>query len=135
MSDIRRTEQLPQYVSTARLIMWIQAGLGLMGFAFLIPVFASDIPMTEEARLALLLLIPGAVGVILLGVLSFMIRSRRSWVRLTIFAVEGFSILSSVYVMATEGTGGGLSALTGLALPLIVVYLLARQVSANWFDR
>ncbi|MEU4835048.1 hypothetical protein [Streptosporangium sp. NPDC023615] len=112
------------------MIMWIQMAMPLLGFAVLLIFLGGTIDIGDAGRLPLLVL---GVGVtVLIGVLAACCRTRRKWVRITAFAVEGLVILEEGYAFVA---GSSVNGLISLFLAVVVVFQLSRPAASAWFDR
>ncbi|MFI6814070.1 hypothetical protein ACIBG7_16755 [Nonomuraea sp. NPDC050328] len=124
-------EYLPSEVSTARVIMFVQVGFGLLALAFVLPTLLS-----AGVGLELLMLLPALLGLLLLLFAALRFRSRKRWARYVALAAEGFSVLTWIYeLIELDGGQNGIGNLFSLGFPLIVVILLSRTPAARWFDR
>lgn len=121
---------MPGTVIAARLCMLIQAALGLLAVLLFI---GGDFTGSGGA-LMLMLFVPGLVILLAIGVLGIAARSRAPWIRIAAFALEGLIIVNSAYAIVRDGVVG-VSEITILALPVVVVILLATPTSGAWFKR
>ncbi|SDG32734.1 hypothetical protein SAMN05421505_103202 [Sinosporangium album] len=134
MSGYDEVESMPRDVSVARAIMWVQAGLGVIALLFLI-IFLSEVPAEADlGPTGLLLFLPTTVTTVLLAVLASAVRSRRKWVRITALVVQGLGLLGPLITTAS-GESVTVFNLLGMLLPLVVIWMLARSASAEWFNR
>ncbi|GAA3818271.1 hypothetical protein GCM10022226_43530 [Sphaerisporangium flaviroseum] len=130
MSEPHKVDLMPREVTTARWVMWVQVALSLLALVLLGFALTSAIDLSGGGLLLLLGL--GIVTTILLGVLAARYPSRRRWVRITAFVVEGLLILDWGYNVASDFT---VTSLFNVILPVIVVILLSRPAASAWFDR
>jgi hypothetical protein len=131
MSEPYSIEAMPQSVSVARICMWIQAVLGLVGL-FLLFILLGSVPVgAVGGALVLALSIPLAM-ILLIGFLAIRVPSRRGWVRAFGLVVEFLLVLLGIWEL-TDGVSFG--NLLGVLLAGVVFAQLCRSSSAMWFDR
>lgn len=130
MSGPYKTELMPQEVKTARLLMRVQAAVGLLGLVLYIGLVS-----TRADPRWLLLLPPGSILIlaplVLLVVLAAKCSSQKKWVRITAFATEGFVTLAGLFFLFASWLG----ALPGLILGGAVIFWLTRPTARAWFNR
>ncbi|TMR18637.1 hypothetical protein ETD86_21465 [Nonomuraea turkmeniaca] len=131
MSEPYSIEAMPQSVSVARVCMWIQTGLGLIGLLLLFILLGSAPSGAIGGALLLALSIPLAT-ILLIGFVASRIGSRRGWVRTAGLVIEFLLILLGIW----EVFGGvSLGNVLGVLLAAAVFGQLCRSSSAMWFDR
>jgi hypothetical protein len=131
MSEPYSIEAIPQSVSVARICMWIQAGLGLVGLFLLFILLGSAPAGAIGGALLLALSIPLAT-ILLIGLLASRIGSRRGWVRTAGLVVEFLLILLGIWEVLDGASFGNV---LGVLLAAVVFGQLCRSSSAMWFDR
>jgi hypothetical protein len=130
MSEPYKTELMSQEAKTARLLMNVQAAVGLLGVVLYIGLIG-----TQADPRWILLLPPSSILIlaplVLLIVLAVKCSSRKKWVRITAFAAEGFVGLVGLVFLFSSWLG----ALPGLILGGAVIFWLTRPAARAWFNR
>ncbi|UBU13398.1 hypothetical protein [Nonomuraea gerenzanensis] len=122
---------MPASVSVARLGMWVQAVMGLVGVLLLFVLLGSAPPGAVGAALLIALSVPLAT-ILLIGFLALRIPSRRGWVRVTGIVVELLLVLLGLWQLTGAVSFGNV---LGVLLAGLVFAQLCRAPSATWFDR
>lgn len=131
MSGPYGAEAMPASVSVARLGMWVQAVMGLVGVLLLFVLLGSAPPGAVGAALLIALSVPLAT-ILLIGFLALRIPSRRGWVRVTGIVVELLLVLLGLWQLTGAVSFGNV---LGVLLAGLVFAQLCRAPSATWFDR
>jgi hypothetical protein len=132
MSEPYKPELMPQAVKTARLLMWIQVAIPLLGFVVLFIFFLGGSTGIGGLGILPFVLILSLAITVLVGVLAASCTSRKRWVRITALVIESLMILEEGYGLVTGPSFNGLISLT---LAVVVVVQLSRPVASAWFDR
>ncbi|MGW0806146.1 hypothetical protein [Nonomuraea sp. NPDC002799] len=131
MSEPYSMEAMPRSVTVARICMWIQTILGLVGLFLLFVLLGSAPVSTVRGALLVALLVPLAT-ILLLGFLASRMPTRRGWVRVCGLVVESALILLGIWELANGVTFGNV---LGVLLSGAVFAQLCRSSSGTWFDR
>ncbi|MFI7707236.1 hypothetical protein [Nonomuraea sp. NPDC049480] len=131
MSEPYGIEAMPQSVSVARICMWIQAGMGLVGLLLLFILLGSAPAGAVESALLIALAVPLAT-ILLIGFLAMRITSRRGWVRTTGLVVEFLLVLLGILELLGDVSLGNV---LGILLAAVVFGQLCKSSSATWFDQ
>ena len=87
MSEPYKTELMPQAVKTARLLMWIQVAIPLIGFVVLFIFFLGGSTSIGGLGILSFVLILSLAITVLIGVLAASYPSRKRWVRITVLVI------------------------------------------------
>ncbi|MEU6716912.1 hypothetical protein ABZ897_36085 [Nonomuraea sp. NPDC046802] len=131
MSEAYGVEAMPLSVAIARICMWIQASLGLIGL-FLLFVVLGGAPLSVVDGALVFTLLVSTAAIVLPGFLAHRTASRRGWVRVCGLVVEVLQIGVGIWAL----TGGvSVGRVLSVVLAGIVVAQLCRPSSAMWFNR
>ncbi|GAA3669963.1 hypothetical protein GCM10022224_037680 [Nonomuraea antimicrobica] len=131
MSESYGVEVMPQSVLVARLCMWVQAVLGMVGL-FLLFVLLGSAPVGAVGGVLLAGLTVPLVMILLIGFLAMRVASRRGWVRTCGIVIEFLLVLLGVWQLVD---GAGFGNVLGVLLAGVVFAQLCRAPAAAWFDR
>ncbi|WP_157547824.1 hypothetical protein [Nonomuraea candida] len=131
MSEPCRVEAMPRSVSVARICMWVQAVMGMVGLLLLFILLGSAPSGTVGVALLLVLAVPLA-AIVTIGFLASLVRTRRAWVRVTGIVVEFLLVLLGLWQLPG---GGSFGTVLGILLAGVAFAQLCRSSSARWFDR
>ncbi|MEV0389947.1 hypothetical protein [Nonomuraea sp. NPDC050643] len=131
MSEPGGSEAMPRSVSVARICMWIQTVMGMVGL-FLLFILLGSAPVGVVRGALLFALAVPLVTISLIGFLATRIVSRRAWVRVFGLVVEFLLILLGIW-RVTNGVSPG--NVLGVILAAVAFAQLCGAPAARWFDR
>ncbi|SEG79026.1 hypothetical protein SAMN05444920_104663 [Nonomuraea solani] len=131
MSEPYGSEAMPPSVYVARVCMWIQAVLGMVGLLLLLILLGSVPVGTVRGALLFALAVP-LVTIVLIGFLAARLISRRGWVRVCGLVVELLLVLLGIWRVVNGVSFGNV---LGVLLAALAFAQLCRASSARWFDR
>ncbi|MEV5888018.1 hypothetical protein [Nonomuraea fuscirosea] len=131
MSEPYAVEAMPRSVSVARICMWVQAVMGLVGL-FLLFVLLGSVPAGPASGAVLVALAVPLLTILLIGFLALRIPTRRSWVRACGLVVEFLVTLLGLWQLVGSISLGNV---LGVLLAGVAFGQLCRSASATWFDR
>lgn len=131
MSEPYAVEAMPRAVSVARICMWVQAVMGLVGL-FLLFVLLGSVSAGPASGAVLAALAVPLLTILLIGFLALRISTRRSWVRACGLVVEFLVTLLGLWQLLGSVSLGNV---LGVLLAGVAFGQLCRSPSATWFDR
>ncbi|MFG1697463.1 hypothetical protein [Nonomuraea sp. NPDC049309] len=120
----------PRPVRLARLCLWVQALFFLPSVALLIMVLragAGDDTLQVVVQLAV-----QVAAVLALGTLTFMVTTRRTWVRLTAVCLQ--ALLALTFLLSMFGEGGFFLGALAMLVASVGATQLLTEPAQEWFN-
>ncbi|WP_409490108.1 hypothetical protein [Amycolatopsis sp. cmx-11-12] len=128
-----RTLEMPRQLKFVRVFLWIQAVLNLLVSALVTSLAINELDHgNEEAGLSLALAVLGFVVAVVLVACAVRISRGSPWVRPTVIAVEGLSVVMGVISLVS---GGAVTQLIGMAIAVAIIVTLNKPEERAWFTR
>lgn len=128
-----RPLEMPRQLKFVRVFLWIQAVLNLLVSVLVTGLAINELDHgNEEAGLSLVLAVLGFVVAVVLVACAVRISRGSPWVRPTVIAVEGLSVVMGVISLVS---GGAVTQLIGMAIAVAIIVTLNKPEERAWFTR
>lgn len=130
----RREIPRPSTVTTALVIMWVSVALGvlaiLLTFGALGAIPSGQSPEVEALRSAAIIMLVVAAALLVLQIIATLKAGQgRKWARIVLVVLVAVDIVMKLFQIGQQPTG-----IIGIALGVLVIVLLFRPASNEWFD-
>ncbi|GII96621.1 hypothetical protein [Sinosporangium siamense] len=137
MHESPGVEGMPQSVKLARVLLWIEFALGVLGLV-LVAIAVSQ--LADDAQLEVAGITGGIVWVLgysfalvaLVLASALALKSRKSWVRIAVLVLHGILLVLEVIGLFSGIT---LGVVARIAILAGIVVSLSREEARVWFDR
>ncbi|WP_370942471.1 hypothetical protein AB5J62_25560 [Amycolatopsis sp. cg5] len=122
---------MPKPLKNVRILLWFQAVANILVGVLVTMVALNALDHgDEDAALPLAIGIISLIIAVVLAVCAVMLSRRAAWVRTTVMALEGISVLSGVIGLVT---GGAVTLLIGIAIAIGILVSLSNPEVKAWF--
>ncbi|MFI5564094.1 hypothetical protein ACIA2T_32805 [Amycolatopsis japonica] len=132
--EVRKpTREMPRQLKLVRVFLWVQAVLNILVSVLVTALAINELDHgNEEAGLALALAILGFVVAVVLIACAIRISHGSPWVRPTVIAVEGLSVVMGLISLVN---GGAITQLIGMGIAVGIIVTLNKPEETAWFKR